>query len=101
GPDSLRFVLNEDTDVPSGTASSPGTATAKVTAETIGAEYNLAESSSFTVGNYTTADIEAKNESDFSGGSSKEISAVSSEDQRSLEKDLTTELSEKAKDELN
>jgi hypothetical protein len=101
GPDSLRFVLDSDTDVPAGTASSPGTVSAKVSAEAIGAEYNLAESSSFTVGNYTTADIEAKNESDFSGGSSKEISAVSSDDQKSLEKDLTAELSDRAKDELN
>jgi hypothetical protein len=101
GPDSLRFVLDGDTDVPAGTASTPGTVTAKVSAEAIGAEYNLAESSSFTVGNYTTADIEAKNDADFSGGSSKEISAVSSDDQKTLEKDLTLELSEKAKDELN
>ena len=100
GPDSLRFVLDEDTEVPVGTASSPGTATAKVAAETIGAEYNLAASSSFTVGNYTTADIEAKNESDFSGGSSREISAVSADDQKGLEKDLTSELSEKAKEDL-
>jgi len=100
GPDSLRFVLDEDTEVPVGTASSPGTTTAKVVAETIGAEYNLAASSSFTVGNYTTADIEAKNESDFSGGSSREISAVSADDQKGLEKDLTSELSEKAKEDL-
>lgn len=101
GPNSLRFLLDEDVDVESGTASSPSEVSAKVIAETIGAEYNLAKDSSFTVGNYTASDIEAINVEDFSGGSSREISAVSESDQKNLEKELTTELQEQAKEELN
>jgi hypothetical protein len=100
GPEKLKFILDEDVEIASGSASTPATVAAKVTAETIGAQYNLASNSAFTVGNYTSADIEAKNESDFSGGSSKEISAVSTEDQKSLESELSDELKEKAKEEL-
>ncbi len=100
GPDKLRFVLDEAVEVASGSASSPSTTTAKVTAEAIGAQYNLATGTSFTVGSYTSADIEAKNEDDFSGGSSREISAVSADDQKLLETELTDELKEKAKEEL-
>lgn len=101
GPEKLKFVLDEDVDIASGSASTPATVAAKVTAETIGAQYNLASNTSFSVGSYTSADIEAKNEEDFSGGSSKEISAVSTDDQKSLESELTDELKEKAKEELS
>ena len=44
--------------------------------------------------------MEAKNEASFSGGSSREITAVSSEDQKVLEEDLSIELKGNAKKEL-
>ena len=100
GPESLKFTLDSDVTIASGSASSPGTVKAAVTAQDIGAQYNLAGNTSFSVANYSTSDIEAKNEEAFSGGSSREISAVSEEDQRVLEEDLLEELSEQAKSKL-
>lgn len=100
GPDNLSFSLDESVTVASGSASSPGTATGKVTADDIGASYNLASGTSFRVGNYSTSDIEAKNETSFSGGSSREINAVSEDDQSSLMEDLSGELEDAAKEKI-
>jgi len=91
----LEFTLDDDATIASGSASSPGTTKVKVSADKIGAEYNLAADESFIVGNYPSSDLEAKNESSFSGGSSKEISVVSEDDQKKLEDELTQELIEK------
>ena len=100
GPDNLRFTLNDAVKIASGSASSPGTTKAGVTSENIGSQYNLSSGNNFKVGNYTVSDIEAKNEDAFSGGSSRDISAVSSSDQKELLEDLTQELEEKAAQEL-
>lgn len=100
GPEGLKFTLNSDITVASGSASSPGTTSANVSASDIGSQYNLAGGTSFSVANFSTSDIEAKNEESFSGGSSREISAVSEEDQKVLEEDLLGELSEQAKTKL-
>jgi hypothetical protein len=97
----LEFTLDNDVEVASGSASKPGTTKAAVTAVDIGAEYNLAAQESFSISNYPTADVEAKNESAFSGGSSREISAVAEADQEALSKDLTDELEQKARDEFS
>lgn len=101
GPDSLKFTLNNSVTVASGSASSPGSSKTKVTAADIGAQYNLAAGTSFSVGNYSVSDIEAKNESAFSGGSSREISAVATSDQEALEEELEEELVERAKGQLS
>ncbi|BCX14520.1 MAG: hypothetical protein KatS3mg088_203 [Patescibacteria group bacterium] len=91
----LIFVLDEDTNIASGSASTPSKTEASVTAFDIGSEYNLASGESFSVGNYATSTIEAKNEEAFSGGSSREISAVSSKDYEKVLDDLKKELEEK------
>jgi hypothetical protein len=101
GPNSLRFTLDSDIDIASGSASTPGTTLATVTAADIGAQYNLASSTSFSVSNFSTGDIEAKNDSSFSGGTSREISAISENDLSNLEDDLNNELIEKAEKELS
>ncbi len=100
GPESLNFTLDNDVTVASGSASSPGTVKASVTAQEFGSQYNLASGTSFSVGTYTLSDIEAKNDSAFSGGSSREITAVSADDQKVLEEDLTEELTTKVKDQF-
>lgn len=97
--DGVAFTLDEGTTVASGSASSPGVTKTKVTAADIGSNYNLAAGESFSVGNYSTSDLEAKNESAFSGGTSREISAVSEEDEEKLLTDLTEELERKASEE--
>lgn len=97
----LRFTLDKTASVSAALSpSSPGTATADVTAADIGADYNLAKDESFKVGNYPKAEVDAASTADFSGGSSRDISAVSKEDAQILEEDLTQELLEKAKAEI-
>lgn len=100
GPEGLKFTLDSGITIASGSASSPGTAKVSVTADKIGAEYNLAGGASFSVANYSSSDIEAINENSFSGGSSREINAVSADDQSVLEEDLLDELSDQAKGKL-
>lgn len=100
GPNNLEFTLDDDVTIASGSAGTPGTVKAAITAGDIGAQYNLTGSTNFQILGYSTSDIEGKNENSFSGGSSREISAVSSEDQDTLENDLTGELSDKAIDEF-
>ena len=100
GPSNLDFTLDNDVEVASGSAGSAGTTKASVTAEDIGAQFNLAADTNFTVDNYSTSDMEAKNESSFSGGTSREIQAVSDEDQKTLSDELKAELTDKAKEDL-
>jgi hypothetical protein len=100
GPGNLDFTLDSDIKVASGTPSTPGKTNAKVTAADIGAQYNLASNSSFTIGNYSSGDMDAKNDTAFSGGSSHEINVVSKEDQENLLDQLTSELEEKAQQDL-
>jgi len=98
----LKFTLDSAVTVAAAVSpSSPGTATASVTAFDIGAEYNLAANESFRVGNYPKSDVDATASADFSGGSSQQISAVSEEDLDILQEDLTEELLDKADGELS
>lgn len=101
GPDRLKFILDSSITIASGSGiTSPGVTKAPVVAQDIGSQYNLGAGATFTLGNYSTGDMEAKNETAFTGGSSKEVSSVSKEDQTSLENDLLTELGEQAGSDL-
>lgn len=100
GPQGLNFTLDDDITVASGSVLTRGITKAKVTASEIGAEYNLASGTTFTVSNYSNADMEATNESAFSGGTSREVSAVSDSDQKNLLKDLQSEIEDKLNQEL-
>ena len=71
-----------------------------VTAKEIGAESNLGKDETFSVGNFAKAEVDAVATSDFSGGSSRQISVVSLEDQEDLDKQLTEELMESASTKL-
>lgn len=98
----LRYSLVESASVSAALSPTiPGTATAEVTAAAIGAEYNLAKDESFKVGNYPKAEVDAVATSDFSGGSSREISAVAPLDLTTLEEELTKELLDEAKDKIS
>jgi hypothetical protein len=97
----LNFSLDESASVSAAISpGSPGTATSPVTADAIGAEYNLAKDEAFKIGNYPKAEVDGVATADFSGGSSREILAVSEEDENSLRDGLESELLEKAKEEL-
>jgi hypothetical protein len=95
GPENLKFTLGNTITVASGSAATPGETVASVIATDIGAQYNLASNTSFSVSNYSTSDMEGKNKSAFTGGSSREISAVSKEDANSLMDELKKELLDK------
>ena len=98
----LRFATTKTASVSAALSpSSPGTANVDVVASNIGAEYNLAKDESFKVGNYPKADVDAVSVDNFTGGSSRQITAVSAEDQEKLEKELTEELIRKAEEALS
>lgn len=78
----------------------PGKEKVNVTASDIGAEYNLAKDEKFSVDTYLKLEVLAVVTADFSGGSSRDIAAVSADDQESLEEDLKEELLDKAEQEL-
>lgn len=97
----LSFALDDSASVSAAISpSSPGTTDVAVTADAIGAEYNVAKDEIFKVGNYPKAEVDGTATADFSGGSSQEISAVASGDQTKLTEELTEELTQNAKDEL-
>ena len=94
---SLNFTTDSEASVSAGLDSfTPGTTTVSVTAADIGAQYNLANGETFTVGNYPKAEVSAQSTGDFSGGTSQQILAVSADDQNKLESGLTGELSDQA-----
>jgi hypothetical protein len=97
----LKFVTTESASV-SGALSpaNPGTSTIKVEAGSIGSEFNVNKDEVFKVANYPKAEVDATSVDSFSGGSSRQISAVSTEDRESLLEDLTEELMEEAKSKL-
>jgi hypothetical protein len=98
----LKFVTNSQASV-SGQIlpGSPGTANVAITAFDIGAQYNLAKGEVFNIGNYSKAMVAGTSLSDFSGGSSQEISAVSADDQANLETELKGELTQNAMNDIS
>ena len=97
----LQFTLDNSASVSGAISPSlPGESNVDVTASSIGADFNLVKNEVFKVSNYPKSDVDAVSLSDFSGGSSRQISAVSEEDQVKLLKDLKNELSENAINDL-
>ncbi len=70
------------------------------TAVAIGPESNLAPLANLTVGNYAQADVVAQNDSAFAGGTSKNVTVVTADDQKKLQAQVTADLKKKASDEL-
>lgn len=105
----LQFTLDKTVTVASASAdasAAPSTVSVTVTAKDIGKEGNLPSGAKFSLASFDTADVVAKNDSAFSGGTKKEVTAVSKEDQnkllaqlsKSLEQDAKNSLLEKVKD---
>lgn len=83
------FVLKEAVTIASASADSLDTISGKasgvaVTATKIGAEYNLLKGTIFSVDNYSKSVAAAVADSDFSGGTSRTVNAVSKSDQDRL-----------------
>jgi len=103
GPGDLEFSLDREASVAS---KSPdlqsgvdkwGEAKVEVTASEIGAQFNLASDSQFEVQDFPSSSFLAKNVSAFTGGTSRQIQAVSEEDREVLLEDLSFELEEGGK----
>lgn len=98
----LNFELTESASVSAALSpQDPGTANVKVQAADIGSEYNLAKDETFKVKGYGRAEVDAIATGDFTGGSSRQISAVSQDDLDSLLEDLESELKDKSVSELS
>lgn len=106
GPGKLKFSLDQEVKIASKTPDLAsgvdrwGEAKVSLTAEDIGAQYNVAGQSQFSFENLPISSFLAKNESAFSGGTSRQISVVSREDQEKLLAELEDELIKNAKEEL-
>lgn len=93
----LKFTLDESASVSAAVSpSAPGTAEVAITASSIGSDYNLPKGETMKVGNYPTSEVDAILEEDLTGGSSKEITAVSQSDLDDLEFELKQELIDEA-----
>lgn len=106
GPGQLKFTLALEVNVASKTADLAsgvdrwGEAKATVSAADIGADYNLAANSQISLASFPTSSYLAKNPAPFSGGTSRQIQAVSEKDQLNLKNELEASLQGKAKKEL-
>jgi len=105
GPNNLAFTLDEDTNVASSSSEDEGIkfgkATAKITAKSIGPEGNLSASSVLSFQQFSEDDYSVKVIDGLSGGTAREIKAVSQEDQDNLLEALTADLKTKAAEELS
>jgi len=104
-PESLEFETEEEIKVASASAGPdytlvPGKKTVKIKATDIGTQYNLPKGVEFKVNDFSTKDFIAKNESDFSGGSSRKIKIVAEKDLTSLKESLVEELIKEGREKL-
>lgn len=94
--ENLKFTLNDEITVASasdtGEGLTFGKTSAKITASDIGPEGNLASGTNFYFQSFDKSSYYAKNADKLSGGTSREISSVSKEDQDKLLNSLNEEL---------
>lgn len=102
----LQFILDADVSIASASMSLSGDqltfgkASGAVTAVAVGTEGNVEANKEFSVKEYASSILVARNEKAFTGGTSKEVTVVSRADYDNLLKALTADLIEKAKAEL-
>ena len=104
GNDSLKFTLDEEVNIASASDTGEGLAfgkvTGKVTAAQIGPEGNIASGTTFTFKDFPQSSYYAKNNQNFTGGTSREVTSISKDDQDRLLSSLSDELVSKAKQNL-
>lgn len=101
---SIAFTLDGDVSIASASESigsiTFGKATANVTAKEIGPNGNVSASSEFAFAGISANSVSARNESAFTGGTSKQVMVVSRADQDALVEAITRELVTQAKQQL-
>lgn len=102
GSSDLRFTLDKEVTVASTAAFSTSFSSVggEITAAKIGPEGNLPGETNLSFKDYPTSSYFAKTDDGLSGGTSKEVSAVSKSDQEKLLEDLFQELSDQARENL-
>ena len=98
----LKFSLDLSVNIASRSADDGtwGKATVTVTAQSIGADGNLPSGSDMTVSGFSQDKLVAKAEGNFSGGTSKDVTVVSSDDQQKLLASLSSNLRQQAQQKL-
>lgn len=99
----LEFVINDDIKIASTSSFSTSFSSqkVKVAANLFGKEYNVPSSTNFTVKGISTADLFAKNDTAFSGGTKEEIQVVSDKDLDTLSETIEKRLFAKAKNQAS
>lgn len=104
GPGSMTFTLDSSVNVASQSAVeggiSFGKTTANVTAGTIGPDGNLAAGKELTIKGQDSGSFSAKVDTALSGGISKDVTVVTADDQKRLLAQVSSDLREKAKNEI-
>lgn len=107
--DNLTFTTDEAVTIASASAREnpdfsmtiePSRANVSVTASDIGSEYNIAQNTQLAVANFASESYVARAANEFSGGSSRQISAVSQQDHETLLDGLTQELNQELRNEI-
>lgn len=100
----LKFTLDVSVNIASQSATDSGItygkSNATVTALSIGPDSNLPSATELTVNNFSSSQVSAKAEGNFSGGTSKDVTVVSESDQQKLLAALASNLRRQAKDKL-
>ena len=104
GPQNLKFQLEESMTVASYSATLEGLTFGKadttVVASDIGTSYNMSQGQDFVFKDFSSTAFTAHNDTAFAGGTSREVTVVSEEDQNRLVEVLTSELKNQGKDSL-
>lgn len=100
----VKFSLDSSVSIASQSATDSGItfgkSNANVTATVIGADGNLASATELSIGGYTSSQVSAKAEGNFSGGTSRSVTVVSSDDQKRLLAKVSSELRLQAQQDL-
>lgn len=105
----LKIILDSSVEIASQSASvgadfttvtTPGKASSGVTASAIGPDSNLPAGTNLNVAGYNSSQVVAKVDQALSGGTSKNVTVVTSDDQKKLLAQATSDLRSKAKDQL-
>ncbi len=98
----LKFKLNNTASVSAtlSDATSKSTKTAEVTAVDIGADGNITSETNLKIGNFAISQFVAKTQGNFAGGTSKDVTVVSSDDAARLLAKLSSDLKQQAQQKL-
>lgn len=96
----LKFTLDAQVQVASRSASTPGETKANITSSDLGPTGNLPAGTDFTFQQFDELSYSAVADTDFSGGTERQVTVVTQDDLTKLEKSLTETLFQKAKEDL-